>query len=332
MSLLTVIVPCFNEQESLPYFYDAIMKEVKVLENAYFLSLEILFVNDGSRDGTLALLREFSKRDVRCRYLSFSRNFGKESAIYAGMQHCCGDYIVFMDADLQHPPAMLEQMYESLLSGEYDIAAARRVDRKGEPPIRSFFARIFYRMINKISKANFVDGASDYRMLTRQAMEAILSMGEYNRFSKGIFGWIGFRTNWIPYENVERVAGETKWSFWGLLLYSIEGIVAFSTTPLAIASIMGILFCLVAFIWMISIIIKTAVYGDPVAGFPTLACLLLLIGGSLQLSLGIIGQYLARTYLETKNRPIYILRETSETLQNSDNQDSADPVCRGTSL
>lgn len=332
MSLLTVIVPCFNEQESLPYFYDAIMKEAKVLENAYSLSLEILFVNDGSRDGTLALLREFSKRDGRCRYLSFSRNFGKESAIYAGMQHCCGDYIVFMDADLQHPPAMLGQMYESLLSGEYDIAAARRVDRKGEPPIRSFFARIFYRMINKISKANFVDGASDYRMLTRQAMAAILSMGEYNRFSKGIFGWIGFRTNWIPYENVERVAGETKWSFWGLLLYSIEGIVAFSTTPLAIASIMGILFCLVAFIWMISIIIKTAVYGDPVAGFPTLACLLLLIGGSLQLSLGIIGQYLARTYLETKNRPIYILRETSETLQNSDNQDSADPVCRGTSL
>lgn len=313
MPVLTIIVPCYNEQESLPYFYDAITKETAKLEVEDSLAAEILFVNDGSRDGTLPLLREYTQRDSRFRYLSFSRNFGKEAAIYAGMQYARGDYIVFMDADLQHPPAMLGQMYASLMSGNYDIAAARRVDRKGEPPIRSFFARLFYRMINKISKANFVDGASDFRMLTRQAVEAILSMGEYNRFSKGIFGWIGFRTDWIPYENVERVAGETKWSFWGLLLYSIEGVVAFSTTPLAIASVVGILFCAVALIWMISIIIKTALWGDPVAGFPTLACLLLLIGGSLQLSLGIIGQYLARTYLETKNRPIYILGETSES-------------------
>ena len=218
-----------------------------------------------------------------------------------------------MDADLQHPPAMLEGMYLALSKEGYDIAAARRVSREGEPAIRSLFARLFYRLINKISKAEFVDGASDFRMLSRTAVNALLQMGEYNRFSKGIFGWVGFQTKWIPYRNVERVAGETKWSFWGLLIYSLEGIVAFSTAPLAIASLMGILFCLVSFLWMIQILIKTTLYGDPVAGFPTLACLLLLIGGSIQLSLGIIGQYLAKTYLETKRRPIYIVGETEKT-------------------
>lgn len=229
----------------------------------------------------------------------------------AGFRHAKGDYVALMDADLQHPPAMLEEMYLALRDEGYDIAAARRVDRKGEPPIRSFFARCFYRLINKISNAEFVDGASDFRMLSRRAVDALLELGEYNRFSKGIFGWVGFRTKWIPYENVERVAGETNWSFWKLLKYSLEGIVAFSTAPLAIASIVGMLFCLASFVWMGVIVVKTLVWGDPVAGYPTLACLLLLIGGSIQMSLGIIGQYLAKTYLETKRRPIYLIAETN---------------------
>ena len=219
---------------------------------------------------------------------------------------------MLMDADLQHPPAMVEEMYDALKTGDYDIAAARRVSRKGEPPVRSFFARCFYRLMNKISNAEFMDGASDYRMLSRRAVDAIISMKEYNRFSKGIFGWIGFKTKWIEYENVERIAGETKWSFYKLLLYSIEGIVAFSTAPLVFASVIGMLFCLVAFIWLIVIIAKTMIWGDPVAGYPSLACLLLLIGGSIQMSLGIIGQYLAKTYLETKGRPIYVIGETNE--------------------
>lgn len=313
MPLLSVIVPCYNEEAALPYFLPEIQKAADKLFAAHGLEMEVLFVNDGSRDGTLELLRGFAKADKRVRYVSFSRNFGKEAAMFAGFQHARGNYAVVMDADLQHPPAMLEEMYLAVTEEGYDIAAARRVSRKGEPAIRSLFARMFYKIINRISKAQFVDGASDFRMLTRPAVDALLQLGEYNRFSKGIFGWVGFHTKWIPYENVERVAGETTWSFWKLLLYSLEGFVAFSTAPLSIASIMGIFFCLVALIWMFSIIIKTALYGDPVAGFPTLACLLLLIGGSIQLSLGIIGQYLAKTYLETKHRPIYIVGETEDS-------------------
>lgn len=310
MNMISVIVPCYNEEKALPYFFPEIRKVANELFATKNLSLEFLFVDDGSRDGTLELLREFAAEDDRARYISFSRNFGKEAAMYAGFRHARGDYVVLMDADLQHPPAMLEEMYQAVTEEGYDIAAARRVSRKGEPPIRSFFARCFYRLINKISKAEFVDGASDFRMFSRQAVNAILELGEVNRFSKGIFGWVGFRTKWIPYENVERVAGETNWSFWKLFLYSLDGIIAFSTAPLAIASVVGILFCVVAFIWMIAIIVKTLVWGDPVAGYPTLACLLLLIGGSIQLSLGILGQYLAKTYLETKRRPIYIIAET----------------------
>ena len=312
MSMVSIIVPCYNEKEALPYFFPEIRKVANILFATKGLSFEFLFVNDGSRDGTLELLREFAAEDDRVRYISFSRNFGKEAAMYAGFQHAKGDYVVLMDADLQHPPAMLEEMYLAVKEEGYDIAAARRVSRKGEPPIRSFFARCFYRLINKISKAEFEDGASDFRMFSRQAVEAILELGEVNRFSKGIFGWVGFNTKWIPYENVERVAGETNWSFWKLFLYSLDGIIAFSTAPLAIASVVGILFCVVAFIWMIAIIVKTLVWGDPVAGYPTLACLLLLIGGSIQLSLGILGQYLAKIYLETKHRPIYIIGETDE--------------------
>ena len=309
---ISCIVPCYNEEAALPYFLREIREVADQMSATKPLSFEFIFINDGSKDRTLEILREAAAQDERVRHISFSRNFGKEAAMYAGFQHCMGDYAVIMDADLQHPPAMLEEMYHALTEEGYDIAAARRVDRKGEPAIRSFFARCFYKIINKISKAEFVDGASDFRMLNRKAINALLELREYNRFSKGIFGWIGFKTKWIPYENVERIAGETTWSFWKLLLYSLEGFVAFSTTALSIASVIGILCCLIAFVWMIWIIIKTLIWGDTVAGFPTLACLILLIGGSIQLSLGIIGQYLAKTYLETKHRPVYIVAETNE--------------------
>lgn len=310
MSTLSVIVPCYNEEAALPYFFSEIRKAADGMSAAHDLCFEFVFIDDGSKDGTLELLRKFMAEDHRARYISFSRNFGKEAAMYAGFRYATGDFTVLMDADLQHPPSMLEEMYLAIQKEGYDIAAARRVSRKGEPPIRSFFARCFYHIINKVSKAEFVDGASDFRMLSRKAVAALLEVEECNRFSKGIFGWVGFRTKWIPYENVERVAGESNWSFWKLFLYSLDGIIAFSTAPLAIASVVGMLFCMAAFIWIIVIIVKTAIWGDPVAGFPTLACLLLLIGGSIQLSLGILGQYLAKTYLETKRRPVYIIAET----------------------
>lgn len=310
MSLLTAIVPCYNEEAALPLFLPELQKTADKLFEDYGLKMEFVFINDGSRDGTLELLRTYAKTDKRVRYVSFSRNFGKEAAMFAGFQYARGDFAVVMDADLQHPPAMLGEMYLAIQKEGYDIAAARRISRQGEPPVRSFFARMFYRLVNKISNAQFVDGASDFRMLSRPAVDALLQMGEYSRFSKGIFGWVGFKTKWIPYENVERVAGETTWSFWKLFLYSLDGIVAFSTAPLSISSVMGILCCIIAFVWIISIIVKTVVWGESVAGYPTLACLLLLVGGSIQLSLGIIGQYLAKTYLETKRRPIYIVAET----------------------
>ena len=311
MHKISIIIPCYNEEAALPYFFTEIRKVADSMTATYELCFEFIFVNDGSKDGTLNLLREFAAEDNRVRYISFSRNFGKEAAMYAGFQHAAGDFAVLMDADLQHPPDMLEEMYLAITEEGFDIAAARRVSRKGEPPIRSFFARCFYRLINKISRAEFVDGASDFRMLSRRAADALLEMREYNRFSKGIFGWVGFQTKWIPYENVERVAGETNWSFWKLFLYSLDGIIAFSTAPLTVAFVVGVLFCLAAFIGIVIIVVKTLIWGDPVAGFPTLACLLLLIGGSIQLSLGIIGQYLAKTYLETKRRPVYIIAETN---------------------
>ena len=310
MHKISIIIPCYNEEAALPYFFTEIRKVADNMTATKGLAFEFLYIDDGSKDGTLNLLREFAAEDNRVRYISFSRNFGKEAAMYAGFQHAAGDFAVLMDADLQHPPDMLEEMYLAITEEGFDIAAARRVSRKGEPPIRSFFARCFYRLINKISRAEFVDGASDFRMLSRRAADALLEMTEYNRFSKGIFGWVGFQTKWIPYENVERVAGETNWSFWKLFLYSLDGIIAFSTAPLAVASVVGVLFCLAAFIGIVIIVVKTLIWGDPVAGFPTLACLLLLIGGSIQLSLGIIGQYLAKTYLETKRRPVYIIAET----------------------
>ena len=310
--LVTIIVPCYNEAAALPYFLEAIQKTEAEMSAAYGCGFELLFVNDGSKDGTLSVLRRFAKEMLNVRYLSFSRNFGKEAAMYAGLREARGDYVVIMDADLQHPPAMLPEMYEGLQSGEYECVAARRESRKGEPPIRSFFARCFYKLINRISDTEIVDGACDFRMMTRQMVDAIVSMGEYNRFSKGIFGWVGFRTKWLPYENVERVAGETKWSFWKLLLYSLQGIVGFSTVPLAIASVLGILLCVVSFLMVVYIIVKTLLFGDPVSGWPSLACMVMFMGGIQLLCMGILGQYLAKTYLETKHRPIYILAETDK--------------------
>jgi len=307
--LLSVIVPCYNEEAALPYFFSSIQETTDILAEKYDLDIEFLFVDDGSKDGTLVLLRQYAQADSRVRYISFSRNFGKESALYAGLENARGDYVVTMDADLQDPPSLLPEMYEAVSSGGFDSAATRCVSRTGEPPIRSFFARMFYRLINRISKTDIVDGARDFRLMTRPMVDAILSMGEYNRFSKGIYNWVGFETKWVPYENIERVAGKTKWSFWKLFLYSLEGITAFSTAPLAIASIIGVLFCLGAVIGLLYIVIITLLYGAPTPGVPTMICLLLMVGGSIQFSLGIIGQYLAKAYLEIKRRPLYIVRE-----------------------
>lgn len=313
--MLSVIVPCYNEEAALPYFLPEIQKTADKLFADYGLEMEFIFVNDGSRDGTLELLRAYAKADGRVRYLSFSRNFGKEAAMFAGFRNARGNYAAVMDADLQDPPSLLPEMYESLRTGEYDSVATRRVDRKGEPPIRSFFARCFYKLINRISDADIVDGARDYRLMNRKMLDAIVSMGEYNRFSKGIFGWVGFRTKWLPYENHERVAGETKWSFWKLFLYSLQGIVAFSTAPLAAASVIGLLLCFVAFLMVLVIIAKTLLFSDPVGGWPSLACMVMFMGGINLFCTGILGQYLAKTYLETKHRPIYIVGETEADIR-----------------
>lgn len=309
MDKISVIVSCYNEQESLPLFYEEATKIAQKIENTEF---EFIFVNDGSKDKTLDIIKNFRTKDNRVKYISFSRNFGKEAAMYAGLKKSTGDYVAIMDADLQDPPRLLIEMYETLKQGEYDCVATRRVTRKGEPPIRSFFARMFYRLINKISKTEIVDGARDFRLMTRQMVDAIVSMEEYNRFSKGIFGWVGFNTKWLEYENIERVAGETKWSFWKLFKYSIDGIIAFSTAPLVISTIMGLLFCLIAFILIIFIVARTLIYGDPVSGWPSMTCIILFVGGIQLFCIGIIGQYLSKTYLEVKKRPIYIIKETEE--------------------
>ncbi len=308
MKMMSVIVPCYNEEESLPFFYEEINRVSKEMHD---VCLELLFVDDGSKDQTLSILREYAKKDERVKYLSFSRNFGKEAAIYAGLKNSHGDYVAIMDADLQDPPSLLPEMLKAIQEEGYDSAATRRVTRKGEPPVRSFFARLFYKIMNRISDADIMDGARDYRLMNRQMVDAIVSMCEYNRFSKGIFGWIGFDTKWIEYENVERVAGETKWSFWKLFKYSIEGITAFSVEPLQIASVFGVLFSMIALIMIIVIIVRTLVFGDPTSGWPSLVCIIMLIGGIQLLCIGILGQYLSKTYLETKHRPIYISKESN---------------------
>lgn len=306
--LISVIVPCYNEQEVLHLFYDEVSFVAGEM-SAY--DFEFIFVNDGSRDNTLKICKELAAKDERVKYISFSRNFGKEAGIYAGFEKAKGDLVCMMDADLQDPPSLLPEMVKIIEEDGYDSVATRRVTRKGEPPIRSFFAGLFYKLMNKISKIEIVDGARDYRLMTRQFVNSLLSLGEYNRFSKGLFCWVGYQTKWLEYENVERAAGETKWSFWKLLLYSIEGIMAFSTVPLAISAVMGILFCAIAFMMIIFIIVKTIAFGDPVAGWPSTACIILFVGGVQLFCVGILGQYLAKTYLEVKGRPIYICKETN---------------------
>ena len=313
MKKISLVVPCYNEEEVINLFYKEIQKVQKDFKDVEF---EIIFVNDGSSDKTLNLMRKLAKNDD-VRYISFSRNFGKEAAMYAGLEASTGDYVAIMDADLQDPPALLKEMYEILESGEYDSVATRRVTRKGEPLIRSFFARMYYKLINKISKTEIVDGARDFRLMTRQMVNSVLSLKEYNRFSKGIFSWVGYRTKWLEYENIERAAGTTKWSFFKLFLYSLESIVAFSTAPLSIASVFGILFCFIAFIIIILIIVRTLIFGDPTSGWPSMACIMFLIGGVQLLCTGIIGQYLSKAYLEVKNRPIYIVAETEKDLKKS---------------
>ncbi len=308
---ISVIVSCYNEEETIPYFYEEITKVAKKMNEVDF---EFMFVNDGSKDKTLELIKDLAKKDKRVRFISFSRNFGKEAAMYAGLENVTGDYITLMDADLQDPPSMLPKMFSILKKEKYDSVGTRRVTRKGEPPIRSFFARCFYKIINKMSKVEMVDGARDYRLMTRQVVDSIISLKEYNRYSKGLFSFVGFDTKWLEYENVERVAGETKWSFWKLFKYAIEGIVAFTTAPLSIAAILGVLMCFIAFVAIIVIIVKTLAFGDPVGGWPSMVCILLFVSGIQLFCMGIIGQYLAKTYLEAKNRPIYIVKETEKDL------------------
>lgn len=308
--MISIIAPCYNEEDALPLFYQEITSVLKKTEYEY----EILLVNDGSGDNTLSVMRELSKKDEHIHYLSFSRNFGKEAAMYAGFCNAKGDYVAVMDADMQDPPALLPEMMEILKTGEYDSVATRRVNREGEPPIRSFFARQFYKVINKISDADIVDGARDYRLMKREMVDAIVSMNEYNRFSKGIFGWIGFRTYWLPYENVERVAGETKWSFWKLFKYAIDGIINFSQVPLQMSSWMGLFMTGFSFIFLLYIVIKRLIFGNPVAGWASTASIITFVGGIQLFCLGIMGQYISRIYLETKGRPHYIIAEKDENI------------------
>lgn len=305
---LTVIVPCYNEEPALHFFYEEMLKVIKKMPQVEF---ELLFVNDGSKDNTLNVIKELAEADERVKYVSFSRNFGKEAAIYAGLEHSTGDLTAIMDADLQDPPALLPEMYKAIVEEGYDSVATRRVSRKGEPPIRSFFARMFYRLMKHISKADIVDGARDYRLMNRQFVDALLEMSEYNRFSKGLFGWVGFKTKWLEFENVERVAGETKWSFWKLFLYSIDGIVAFSTMPLSLASFVGVMMCIVSVIAIIFTIVRQVLYGGSAFGWPSLVCIIMFLGGIQLLCIGILGLYLSKTYLEVKKRPIYICKETN---------------------
>jgi len=303
---LSLVIPAYNEEESIPIFYKEMQSIISDMTN---IDVEYLFVDDGSGDNTLEVLRDLNKNDSSVHYISFSRNFGKEAAIYAGLEKASGDYVTIMDADLQDPPALIPEMLRIVMEEGYDCVGTRRINRKGEPPIRSCFARLFYKVINKLSKTEIVDGARDFQLMNRKVVKAVLSMGEYNRFSKGIFGWVGFKKKWLEYENVERAAGESKWSFFSLLVYALNGIVAFSTAPLVISSILGILFCLAAFVFIVVIVVRTLVFGDPTAGWPSMICILLLVSGVQLLCIGILGQYVAKTYLETKRRPLYLIQE-----------------------
>lgn len=311
MEKISVIVSCYNEEKALPLFYEEI-ERVRKQDFEGIAEFEYIFVNDGSKDKTLEEIKELRKIDNKVRYISFSRNFGKEAAMYAGLEASTGNYVTVMDADLQDPPRLLKEMYNDIKNDGYDVVATRRVTRKGEPPIRSFFARIFYKMINKMSDVEMVDGARDYRLMTRQVVDSIISLKEYNRYSKGLFSFVGFNVKWLEYENVERVAGETKWSFWQLLRYAVEGITSFSAVPLAMVAALGIAFCLIAVIAIIFIIARTLIYGDPTSGWPSMVCIIVFVSGVQLFATGVIGQYLSKTYLEVKNRPIYIIKETEK--------------------
>ena len=304
---ISLIVPCYNEQEVLPIFYKETCKVIEKMDADF----EFVFIDDGSKDNTVLIMRELAEKDDRVFYYSFSRNFGKEAGIYAGLSNAKGDICVVMDADMQDPPSLLPQMYDAIINEGYDSVATCRETREGEPPVRSFFARLFYKIINKISDADIKDGARDFRMMSRKMVDSIIELGEYNRFSKGIFGWVGFKTKWLPYENIERAAGNTKWSFWKLFKYSLDGIVNFSSAPLYISSLIGILFCIIALISTIFFFIRRLMFGDPVTGWASTACIITFIGGIQLFCVGVLGQYMARMYLETKNRPKYIVRETN---------------------
>lgn len=306
--LCSCIVPCFNEEEVIPLYYEEMQKVRKQEEGK--IDFEIIFIDDGSKDKTLEVIKKLSEQDECIHYVSFSRNFGKEAAMYAGFEHANGEYVVTMDVDLQDPPHLIPEMIRCIEEEGYDSVATRRVTRKGEPTIRSFFARRFYGLINKISDADIVDGARDFRMMKRDMVNAILSMPEYNRFTKGIFGWVGFKTKWIEFENVERAAGETKWSFWKLFRYALEGIIAFSTVPLTIVSLIGVIVCIIAFLFLLFVVIRATIFGDPVAGWPSLICVISFLSGIQLLGIGVVGMYLSKTYLETKKRPIYIKKES----------------------
>ncbi len=308
MELISAIVPSYNEQEALPYFYKEICRVAEEFKKKD-VEMEFIFVDDGSKDKTLEIIKNYAAEDERVHYVSFSRNFGKEAAIYAGLEAAKGDYAVLMDADLQDPPALLPEMYAAIKEEGYDSVATRRVTRKGEPVIRSFFARMFYKIMNKMSDVDLVDGARDYRLMKRVMVDAILSMTEYNRFTKGIFGWVGFKTKWLEYENTERVAGETKWSFWKLFKYSLEGIIGFSTMPLMIASWLGVIMCMVAAVAIVFVIVRQLLFGGSAFGWPSMVCIIALFSGIQLLCIGILGQYLSKTYLESKKRPIYIAKE-----------------------
>ena len=309
--IISIVVPCHNEEEMVPIFHKEITAVSEQLPDAVF---EMIFVNDGSKDATLAELKRVASLDERVHYLSFSRNFGKEAAMVAGLRHATGNYVAVMDADLQDPPAMLVEMVALIRTGEYDCIGTKRVDRKGEPPIRSFFARQFYQLINRISDTEIVDGARDFRLMTRQMVDAVLEMTEYNRFSKGIFSWVGFETKYLSYENQERVAGKTTWSFWSLFKYSLDGIVAFSEAPLAIAAFTGFLSFAVAILAALILTVRTLVFGNATSGWTSLIVIILGMGGLQLLCLGILGKYLGKTFMETKRRPLYILKETDGAL------------------
>lgn len=304
---ISIIVPCYNEGRAIPVFYNELTRALDCID----VEKEIIFVDDGSSDDSLFVMKALAKRDTDVKYISFSRNFGKEAAMFAGLEASSGDYAAIMDADLQDPPQLLKQMYSDIKKGDIDCVATRRATRSGEPPVRTFFSKMFYKLINKISSTEIVDGARDFRLMTRQMVNSVLSLREYNRFSKGIFSWVGFKTKWISYDNIERSEGETKWNFSKLLLYSLDGIMAFSTAPLSIASVLGLLFCLIAIVLIVVIVAKTLIWGDPVAGYPSMMCVIFLLSGVQLFSIGIIGQYLSKTYMESKGRPIYITRETN---------------------